>query len=150
VRVVADSRLQLPLTARLVRTATTVPLWLCCRPDADSARAEAFRQCGAVVLPVPPDAAGTVDAATMLAALAGRGLTRVLVEGGGRLAASLLRARLVDRLEWFRAPRVIGGDGLPAVAGFGVDTLPQTADFQCTGARRAGEDLWESYVRKDG
>ena len=60
-----------------------------------------------------------------MAALAARGLTRVLVEGGGALAAALLRARLVDRLVWFQAPLLIGGDGLPAVGALGADALAE-------------------------
>ncbi|MDN3562744.1 hypothetical protein QWY95_22885, partial [Halomonas neptunia] len=44
---------------------------------------------------------------------------------GGKLAASLVRADLVDRMIWFRSPSVIGGDGLPALAAFGVDTVAE-------------------------
>ncbi len=149
VRVVADSRLQLPLTSRLVSSARQVPLWLCCRPDADHARAQVFAQCGALLLRVAPDQSGTIDVALALASLAKQGITRILVEGGSRLAGSLLRARLVDRLEWFRAPHLIGGDGIAAVAAFGVDSLDLTAQFTRLGVRRAGEDLWESFARKD-
>jgi len=149
VRVVADSRLQTSLTSKLVLTARAVPLWLCCRPDADHARARVFSECGATVIPVSADPSGGVDPAAALAALANAGITRLLVEGGSRLAGSLLRARVVDRLEWFRAPRLIGGDGVPAVASFGVNGLSLTADFECVGVRRAGDDLWESFVRKD-
>ncbi|MEI6985653.1 MAG: RibD family protein, partial [Rhodospirillaceae bacterium] len=149
VRVIADSRLQLPLTSKLVRSASKAPLWLCCRADAESARVQVFTECGAVLLMLPHGPSGMVDAAAALKALARRGITRLLVEGGGRLAASMLRARLVDRLELFRAPRLIGGDGIAAVAPFGVDTLALTADFDCVGVRRAGCDLWESFVRRD-
>ena len=150
VRVVADSRLQLPLTGRLVRDARRVPVWVCCRSDASrEARARVFAECGVVLLPVPSDAAGSIDIMAALAALAERGLTRLLVEGGGRLAAAFLRARMVDRLECFRASRLIGGDGVAAVAAFGVDTLALTADFDCVGVRRAGVDLWESFVRRE-
>ncbi|MEI8397011.1 MAG: bifunctional diaminohydroxyphosphoribosylaminopyrimidine deaminase/5-amino-6-(5-phosphoribosylamino)uracil reductase RibD [Rhodospirillaceae bacterium] len=149
VRVIADSRLQLPLTSRLARSARAVPVWLCCRPDAGDARAKAFADCGVDVLRVPADAAGMTEVGAMLHALADRGITRIMVEGGGQLAGSLLRAGLVDRLEWFRAPRLIGGDGIAAVAAFGVDTLDFTANFTCTGVRRAGDDLWESFVRAE-
>ena len=94
-------------------------------------------------------ASGTIGAEPLLAALAARGITRVLVEGGSRLAGSLLRAGLVDRLEWFRAPLLIGGDGLAAVSAFGVDSLDLAAGFECVGVRRAGNDLWESFVRRN-
>jgi len=148
-RVVADSHLSLSLTSKLVQGAGRVPLWIACRGDADHARLKAFADCGAVLLTVDQGAPGTIDAGALLTALAGRGITRVLVEGGSRLAGSLLRAGLVDRLEWFRAPLLIGGDGLAAVSAFGVDSLDLAARFACTGVRRAGDDLWESFVRRD-
>ena len=148
VRVVADSRLSLSLTAKLVQDARRVPLWIACRSDADAARLRAFTDGGAVLLTIDDGAPGTIAAASLLAALAARGITRVLVEGGSRLAGSLLEAGLVDRLEWFRAPLLIGGDGLAAVTGFGVKTLDIAARFDCVGVRRAGDDLWESFVRR--
>jgi len=147
VRVVVDSRLRLPLTSRLVRSARRVPTWIVTRSDAESVRLKVFRDCGVEVLPVPPDAAGMPGMVQAAAVLAGHGITRVLLEGGARLAASALRAGLVDRLEWFRAASVIGGDGLPAVAAFGVDRLADARGFERTGIRRAGDDVVESYTR---
>ncbi len=149
VRVVADSHLSLSLTSKLARGARDIPLWIACRSDADRARIAAFGACGAELLTIDSGAPGTIGAPALLAALADRGITRVLVEGGSRLAGSLLRDRLVDRLEWFRAPRLIGGDGLAAVAAFGVDTLEIATTFDCVGVRRAGDDLWESFVRRN-
>jgi diaminohydroxyphosphoribosylaminopyrimidine deaminase/5-amino-6-(5-phosphoribosylamino)uracil reductase len=99
------------------------------------------------LLEVPEDAEGNVSLAAALKALGGRGLNAVMVEGGGRVAAGLLREGLVDRLVWFRAPRVIGGDGLPAVAGFGLEHLAEAPDFGLVSAERAGEDLVETYRR---
>lgn len=145
VRLVVDGRLRLPLTARLVATARTVPTWVITRADADPARVAALTGCGVLVLPVAADAAGLPDLTAALKALAGRGITRVLAEGGATLAASLLRAGLVDRLEWFRAGLVIGGDGTPAVTGFGLETLAAAPRFARVAVRRAGPDLLESY-----
>ncbi|HYD31582.1 MAG TPA: bifunctional diaminohydroxyphosphoribosylaminopyrimidine deaminase/5-amino-6-(5-phosphoribosylamino)uracil reductase RibD [Azospirillaceae bacterium] len=150
VRVVVDSRLRLPLTSRLVRSASRVPTWVVTRPDADGDRSRAFEDCGLEVLTIPPDDTGSPNLSLLGHALADRGLTRVLSEGGARLAASLMRADLVDRLEWFRAPSVIGGDGIPAVRAYGVDALGDSAAFTRVEARKAGDDLWESYVRRGG
>jgi diaminohydroxyphosphoribosylaminopyrimidine deaminase/5-amino-6-(5-phosphoribosylamino)uracil reductase len=69
-----------------------------------------------------------------------RGLTRLLVEGGGRLAAALLRAGLVNRLVWFHAPVLLGGDGLAAVAPLGLDTLDVMPRFERLTAEIVGED----------
>ena len=148
VRIVVDSRLRLPLTSRLAAGARTVPTWIVTREDADATRLAAFTDCGVDVIRVPADAAGLPDLVEASAVLAKRGLTRVLVEGGATLAASLLRANLADRLEWFRAASVMGGDGLPAVHGFGVDRLEEMALFRRVAVRNAGDDLVESYVRR--
>ncbi|MBI1208093.1 MAG: bifunctional diaminohydroxyphosphoribosylaminopyrimidine deaminase/5-amino-6-(5-phosphoribosylamino)uracil reductase RibD [Azospirillum sp.] len=149
VRLIVDGRLRLPLTSRLVRSAAEVPTWLLVRPDAEPMRAQAYRACGLEVVKSPVTAAGTLDLPALCRVLAERGLTRILIEGGARLSAGLVRQRLIDRLEWFRAPRLIGGDGIPALAPFGIDTVDQAAGFVRIGVRRAGEDLVESYVRRE-
>jgi diaminohydroxyphosphoribosylaminopyrimidine deaminase/5-amino-6-(5-phosphoribosylamino)uracil reductase len=85
-----------------------------------------------------------------LAALAARGITRVLVEGGAELAASLLRQRLVDRLAWFRAPMLLGGDGQAAIAALGVDALAQALTAQPAGGASLAGDSVERYIIEAG
>jgi len=148
VRVVMDARLRLPLTSRLVRHAEQVPTWLVTRSDGDKSRLEAYSNCGVEVMKSGCDRDGYLDPLEALEALAKRGVTRVLVEGGGSLASALLGRGLVDRLVWFRAPRVMGGDGLAAVAPLGVDELSMTADFTRLAVRASGEDIVEIYGRK--
>ncbi len=140
VRVVADSYLRIPLTSRLVRTVATSPVWLLARQDADPARHAALLGLGCVVEALPPAEPG-IDLAAGLQALAARGITRVLAEGGAGLAAALLRADLVDRIAWFHAPAIIGGDGLAAVAGWGVETLAAMRRFRRVRTIETGEDM---------
>jgi diaminohydroxyphosphoribosylaminopyrimidine deaminase/5-amino-6-(5-phosphoribosylamino)uracil reductase len=71
----------------------------------------------------------------------------VLLEGGGRLAASFLRTGFIDRIEWFRAPIILGEEGLPAIAALEIAKLADAPRFRRTGVREVGEDLWESYER---
>ncbi len=147
VRVVFDSTLRLPVDGALAGSAREVPLWVICAPEADPLRKAALEAAGAVVLPVAlSKAGGPPDIKAALLALGQRGLTRLLVEGGGRLAASFLDAGQVDRLLWFQAPMVIGGDGMAAVGSFGVDQLPRAAHFSCHGLRRVGADLAAEYA----
>lgn len=145
-RVVVDSSLRLPPTAKLAATAGSIPTWVVTGPSPDSDRVKALTALGVEAIPVAA-AKGRVDPAAAMAALAGRGITRLLVEGGAAMAGALLGAGLVDRLEWFRAASLIGGDGLPAVAGFGVEALAAMARFERTSVRSAGADLAESYRR---
>ncbi|TAN71720.1 MAG: bifunctional diaminohydroxyphosphoribosylaminopyrimidine deaminase/5-amino-6-(5-phosphoribosylamino)uracil reductase RibD, partial [Magnetospirillum sp.] len=147
VRVVVDGRLRLPLTSRLVATANDIPTWVLTLEGCDAARREAFEDAGVDVVELPPGADGAVDLEVALEALAESGVTRVLVEGGAHLAAALLRAGLVDRLIWFRAPRLMGGDGLAAAVAFGVDHLAQTPRFERVEVRPVGDDVMEIYTR---
>ncbi len=146
VRVVADSHLRLPLTARLVRDAMISPTWVLARPDAERLRRNALTDLGVEVLPVPANSAG-IEIAAGLGALAARGVTRLLVEGGAGLAAALLRADLVDRIVWFHAPAVIGGDGLPAAAGWGVETLAAMPHFRRVRTIEVGDDVMTELER---
>jgi diaminohydroxyphosphoribosylaminopyrimidine deaminase/5-amino-6-(5-phosphoribosylamino)uracil reductase len=140
VRVVADSHLRLPLTSRLVRTADASPVWVLARRDADPVRQAALVALACVVEGLPPAEPG-VDLVAGLQALAARGITRVLAEGGAGLAAALLRADLVDRIAWFHAPSIIGGDGLASVAGWGVETLAAMRRFRSVRTIETGEDI---------
>lgn len=148
VRVVLDGSLRLPLASALVRTAGEVPLWLVTREGHAEARLAAYRAAGAEVLEVACDETGRTSVEAALHAVAARGVTRVLVEGGGQVAASLLRAGLVDRLAWFRAGRVIGGDGRPAVAEMALDHLADAPDFAPVSLTRVGDDVLEVFGRR--
>jgi diaminohydroxyphosphoribosylaminopyrimidine deaminase/5-amino-6-(5-phosphoribosylamino)uracil reductase len=146
-RIVLDGRLRLPLSHDLVASARRYPTLLITLPHAECPRVEAYEGAGVEVLALEPDDGGRPDVARVARALGERGLTRVLVEGGARVAAAFLRARLIDRLEWFRAGLLIGGDGVPAAAPFGVARLAEAPGFTRTGTLELGPDLLESFVR---
>ena len=111
-RIVVDARLVLPLTHTLVATAAETPTWIVTRADGDAERRQAFQDAGVRLIDAELDADGNIDLARALAALAALGVTRLMVEGGGRIIAGLLADDLVDRLVWFRASTLIGGDGV--------------------------------------
>ena len=146
-RIVVDGHLRLPPTGGLAATAGRRPTWIVTLSGGDARRRDALRECGVDIIGVGAGDDGRVDLAAAAAALGGRGLTRVLVEGGARLSAGLLRHGLADRLAWFRAPRIIGGDGLPAAAAFGVDGLDGAPSFRRLSVAEAGDDLMETYER---
>jgi diaminohydroxyphosphoribosylaminopyrimidine deaminase/5-amino-6-(5-phosphoribosylamino)uracil reductase len=146
VRVVLDGGLRLPLASQLVTSAATTPTWLLTRVDADGARADALAETGVEVIRIATAADGRLDLADAVRTLAGRGLTRVLAEGGSRLAAALLAARLVDRLVWATAPMVIGGDGLPAIADLGLDRLREAPRFIRSQLAALAPDVVQVYM----
>ena len=82
-----------------------------------------------------------MDIVQAVTALAERGITRLLVEGGAQIAASLLRADLVDRIAWFHAPTVMGGDGWPAAQSFGLERLAEMPRFVRHAATPVGADM---------
>jgi len=139
-RVVVDGRLRLPLTHDLVARAKEQPTLLITHDGNPSARLYAYRDAGVEIVQVAAAAEGHVSLEAALTHLGGRGITRLLVEGGGHLAASLLRGGLVDRLAWFQAPLVIGGDGVAAVSGFGVDRLGEAPKFLQSALTQLGRD----------
>ena len=144
VRIVLDRSLRLPATLRLFTEARETPSWVVTSAVADPGRRAALEKLGITVIAVEPDATGGLDLAATLRALGYKGLTRLLVEGGGGLAASLLRAGLVDRLVWLHAPLLIGGDGIPAVAAVGL-ALDGAPRFERLSAETVGGDLLETY-----
>lgn len=146
VRVVVDSRLRLPLSSQVVAGAREPPTWLITRSDGDERRRRAYAKRGVEVIAI--DADDHLPMLKVVQELGRRGVTRLLVEGGSQIAAALLRQGLVDRLAWFRAPRLIGGDGVAAAAAFGVDRLEDMARFERISVVRAGEDILETYRRK--
>jgi diaminohydroxyphosphoribosylaminopyrimidine deaminase/5-amino-6-(5-phosphoribosylamino)uracil reductase len=145
-RVVVDGRLRLPLTHDLVARAAEVPTLLVTHDGNPAARLHAYEDAGVEVVQVATDPdAGHVSLEATLDLLGARGVTRLLVEGGGHLAASLLRGGLVDRLAWFQAPVVIGGDGVPAVSGFGVGRLDEAPRFMQAAMAQLGRDRIDIY-----
>ena len=150
VRVVLDRHLRIPATARLVTEAREVPSWVVTLANAPPERQARLRDSGVEVIAVDADGDGRIDLFAALQALGGRGLTRLLVEGGGRLAAALLGAGLVDRLVWVHAPLVIGGDAVPAVAALGLGRLAEAPGFERLSSGIVGRDLLEVFARAGG
>jgi len=144
-RLVADARLRLPSAGQLVRTARELPTWVQTAAAADPAKRAALEAAGVRTIEVATGADGSLDPRAMAQALAGRGLTRVMIEGGGRLAAAFLRAGLIDRLCWFTAPKIIGGDGLAAVHDLALDAIADARVFQRQQHRGLGSDILGAY-----
>jgi diaminohydroxyphosphoribosylaminopyrimidine deaminase/5-amino-6-(5-phosphoribosylamino)uracil reductase len=147
VRIVADSHLRTPLTATLVVTAATSPTWMLIREGTDRERRRAFTNAGVRLIEVAGAETG-VNPSQALIALSNVGLTQVLVEGGAQLAASLLRANLVDRIAWFHAPSVMGGDAWPAVQAFGIERLDAVPRFSRIAETPLGDDMLTEFVRQ--
>ncbi|WP_211212222.1 bifunctional diaminohydroxyphosphoribosylaminopyrimidine deaminase/5-amino-6-(5-phosphoribosylamino)uracil reductase RibD [Kiloniella laminariae] len=146
-RVVMDGRLRLPLTHGLVATATKRATLLMTLEGNDPDRLQAYREAGVEVVTLPKDSQGYIDPGIALRELGNRGITRVLIEGGSHIIGSLFQADLVDRIVWFRAAKIIGGDGISASVGFGLERLELAPRFHLTSVSKRGDDIMESYRR---
>jgi len=147
VRVVLDSKAGLAETSKLASTARQVPVWLLCTNAAPASRRQSLRKAGVEIIEVASASDGRVDVAVAAQVLGQRGLTRVLVEGGGQVAAAFLKAGLVDRITSYRAGVVLGADGRSAVGELGVDRLDFAPRFRLVAARLLHGDMVESWTR---
>ena len=133
-RVVLDSRLRTPETARVAQGA----LILTAVEPRPLGRATVVRVAAEDGRPAIP---------AVLEALSRASAASVLIEGGGQVAASFLRAGAVDALEWFRAPILLGGEGRPCIAALALAKLADAPKFRRLGVEPVGDDLWERYAR---
>jgi diaminohydroxyphosphoribosylaminopyrimidine deaminase/5-amino-6-(5-phosphoribosylamino)uracil reductase len=145
-RVVVDTEFALPALGRLFASLSSAPLLIIGSNDAETERRAALEAAGAETAAVARSASG-LDMRAALAALRERGVERLLCEGGGQAAASLIAAEVVDRIEWFRAPIVLGAEGRPAVAALALSRLADAPVFRRVALRELGPDVWESYER---
>jgi diaminohydroxyphosphoribosylaminopyrimidine deaminase/5-amino-6-(5-phosphoribosylamino)uracil reductase len=142
-RVVLDSRQRLADGCKLAATARQVPTYVVAVGPPEPRLVDA----GVRVITVPAVGENRPELKAVVAALAAEGLSSLFVEGGGQVAASFLRCGLVDAVEWFRAPMVIGGEGRPAVGALALAGLSGALRFARIDVRPLGDDLWERYRR---
>jgi diaminohydroxyphosphoribosylaminopyrimidine deaminase / 5-amino-6-(5-phosphoribosylamino)uracil reductase len=146
VRVVALPRLDIAPDARLLEGVAEAPVWLVhaetlALPDWLAARGvEGFG------VAFGPEG---LDLAAMLQVLGTRGLTRVFCEGGGQLAAGLLRAGLVDRIVVFQAGALIGSEGRAGLGALGLERLSDAPRFQLQQVQSVGGDVMQVWGRCD-
>ncbi len=144
-RIIADSKARTPVSGRLIQSIGIGPIAIAAAIP-DSARVRALEEAGATLWRCG-DGAGKASPERLLDHAATAGAKSVFLEGGGKLAASFIAADLVDRIEWFRAPILIGGDGLPALAALGFGKMDEAPRWHSTSIERIGEDRLESYER---
>jgi len=149
VRIVIDTHLALSPDSRLGRSAGASPVWLCHGPDAPDAARAAWTARGARLFRCAAAPDERVDAGDALRQLAAAGLTRILCEGGGQLAAGLIRAGLVTDVVAYTAGKLIGQEGLAALGPLGLARLGDAPAFDLAETARLGADVMTRWTRKD-
>jgi diaminohydroxyphosphoribosylaminopyrimidine deaminase/5-amino-6-(5-phosphoribosylamino)uracil reductase len=138
-RIVVDSDLRTPLSARLLTTPGAGGV-LVATVSTDAAKSAALTAAGAEVL-VCESRNGRVDLADLLARLGGRGVQSILLEGGETLAGEMLRCGLIDKFLFFIAPKLVGGEGKGIFAGTGASLMGQALPLRFEKISRVGGDL---------
>ena len=138
IRIVLDSQLSLATNTRLAQTAKNIPLWVCHSAASKAAHA-AWEALGAKLLQVPSYNNGLAPI-PLMQNLAANGITRLLVEGGGQLAASLIAENLVDRIEVFHAGLLLGAQGKPALGALPYTALNDHPRFTLQSTKTLGND----------
>ncbi|MGC9316560.1 MAG: bifunctional diaminohydroxyphosphoribosylaminopyrimidine deaminase/5-amino-6-(5-phosphoribosylamino)uracil reductase RibD [Armatimonadota bacterium] len=147
-RVICDSGAETDPGARVVTEESDAGCLIAVSRDAPRAKRAALERAGAEVLALPEHAGGHLDLGALMDDLGERGILNVLIEGGGMLAWEALSAGVVDRVAFFYAPIIIGGeDAVGAVRGLGVERVEEALKLRDVSIRRIDRDLLvEGYL----
>lgn len=147
VRLLFDGKLQLSPACELVASAEKTPTWIVCGEDCDPAKVDELLSTGVQILKLPLNANGIVPLSTVLPVLAERGITKLMVEGGSLLITEFLKAGFCDRLLWFRAPCILGNEGISAVQNLNLPQLVDRMNFRHKKRRVLGPDVLDEFER---
>ena len=148
VRVVLDRSLRLPGTSRLVHSARQTPLWVMTSNLSEAPAAVKLGAAGAQVIRVATTASPPgLDLPAVLHALAEKGITRLMVEGGSRVASSFVAANLVDEVWLLRGREAVGAGGVAALDALPLSVLTQSPAFKLRASETLQHDTLTIYER---
>ncbi|MBC2833987.1 bifunctional diaminohydroxyphosphoribosylaminopyrimidine deaminase/5-amino-6-(5-phosphoribosylamino)uracil reductase RibD [Paragemmobacter straminiformis] len=139
-RVLLDSQLKHRPDSRLGRTARETPVWLLHTAAAPDTARQAWQATGARLSGISANGPH-IDLSAAFHHLADQGLTRILIEAGGRFAAALIRANLVDELALFSAGALIGSEGIPVLGPLGLTALAEAPRPRLVTTETCGPDI---------
>jgi diaminohydroxyphosphoribosylaminopyrimidine deaminase/5-amino-6-(5-phosphoribosylamino)uracil reductase len=138
VRIVIDPRLRIPLTSRVLKEPGRTVIVAGARPpERKAARLESL---GAEVWRMP-SRRDRIAFAAVLKKIAEQEMVSVMIEGGAITAGRALAAKVVDKIAFFYAPKIVGGDGLPIVSSLGIKQMGQSRPVQNIEIETIGNDI---------
>jgi diaminohydroxyphosphoribosylaminopyrimidine deaminase/5-amino-6-(5-phosphoribosylamino)uracil reductase len=146
VRVVLDRSLRMPGSSRLVHSAREVPLWVMTSNISEAPAASRLGAAGAQVIRVATAPPG-LDLTAVLHALAEKGITRLLVEGGSRVASSFVAANLADEVWLLRGEGSIGTGGIAALDALPLSAVTQSPQLKVRASEMLQNDTLTIYER---
>ncbi len=149
-RIILDTNLSIPLNARVLTQTSSAETILVTGPNVDAAARSRVLAGGARVL-TSPCRDGQIDMNALMKTLGAEGIASVLVEGGSRISGSALRSGIVDKIYFFYAPKLLGGDdGIPICRGQGQERMQDCLNVDTVTVHRFGSDVMiEGYLNPD-
>jgi diaminohydroxyphosphoribosylaminopyrimidine deaminase / 5-amino-6-(5-phosphoribosylamino)uracil reductase len=147
VGVVLDQNLRIPASSQLVHSARETPLWVIGSELAEAVAATRLGAAGAQVMRMPPGGTPGPGLPAVLRALAEKGITRLMVEGGSHVASSFVAADLVDEIWLFRGAHAVGPDGVDALDALPLSQITQSPAFKVHASETFGRDILTIYER---
>jgi diaminohydroxyphosphoribosylaminopyrimidine deaminase/5-amino-6-(5-phosphoribosylamino)uracil reductase len=151
-RIILDSSLRIPLDAKVLNVDSKAKTFVATTIAAPTQKIKELKKKKAEILIIDADGSGKVSMPLLMEELARMGMTNVLVEGGARTNAEALRAGVVDKVMFFIAPKILGGDDAKgSIGGTSPESLDDAIPIYDTHYTRLGDDLLiEGFIRKPG
>jgi diaminohydroxyphosphoribosylaminopyrimidine deaminase / 5-amino-6-(5-phosphoribosylamino)uracil reductase len=131
----------MPDTARMLQQASVAETWVVCGPAAAPDNRKRLADQGAVIVEAGL-ADGRIDLAALMRILGARGITSLLIEGGAQVASAALNAGILDKVFFFYAPKILGGDdGIPMCSGPGPEKMRESLPLHRVEVERVGADV---------
>ncbi len=146
IRIICDSNLRMPINSKIAQTAKEIPTIIATVSE-NKEKADELQKLGIEIIKTSADN-GRVDLKDLMQKLGERQIDSVLIEGGGSIHASALKAELVNKLQIYIAPKIIGGDGKNAVAEMGIEKVNDAAQFKNPKITRFDDDILLEYEVK--
>jgi diaminohydroxyphosphoribosylaminopyrimidine deaminase / 5-amino-6-(5-phosphoribosylamino)uracil reductase len=144
-KVIIDSQLRTPSTARIFKTPGRVIIY--CSQFASILSRTELEKASATVVAVPSDGVNGLDLRAVLADLANQGVQELLVEGGAKILGGFAREKLFDRVLYFLAPRIFGSGSRDAFEGLRTESLSESIEIKPMNMRLVGGDILIEGVR---
>lgn len=149
IRIICDTGLRIPLESKLCKTAGEYPLIVACGENrADKDKILKLQQMGVTIIEVSITE-GNIDLKELMIKLGDMKIDSILLEGGGTLNESALRAGIVNEIKAFVAPKIFGGSGKSPVDGIGVNIPDEAYLLETNDITKIGNDIMISYTIKE-
>ena len=146
IRIILDAFRRVPNNLEIFKNVSNIPVWIFTSIPINEKINQESIDLGVKIINVNNDRFGYgVNLKQVFSSLSGNGIMRVLVESGGNLSSALMNEKLIDRLVIYRAPSVIGGDGMSAIESINVSSLSDRLQFKLIRIEEFDENIIETY-----